>query len=107
MMTTLEKIKRLEQYLAGDNTSFDPVLDMTIEKLMQRELKRLLDLKTRLNDQIIEFERKYSLTSIQFYPKYERGELGDDLDFMEWAATLDMITNLNQQVALLEIEPVQ
>ncbi len=106
-MTTLEKIKRLEQYLAGDSTLFDPVLDMTIEKLIRRELNRLLDLKRRLNDQIGKFEHQYSLKSIQFYPKYERGELGDDLDFMEWAATLEMITNLNQQVALLEIEPVQ
>jgi hypothetical protein len=107
MMTTLEKIKRLEQYLAVDHTSFDPVLDMTIEKLMRRELKRVLDLKARLSEQIAEFENRYSLRSVQFYPKYERGELGDDLDFMEWAATLEMVANLNQQVTLLEIEPVQ
>lgn len=105
MMTTLEKVKRLEQYLAADTVAIDPVLDMTIEKLMQRELNRLLTVKARLSEQIAQFEDRYSLRSVQFYPKYEHGELGDEIDFIEWAATLDMIANLNQQAALLEIAP--
>ena len=107
MMTTLEKIKRLEQYVGVDHVDIDPVLDMTLEKLIKRELNRLLTLKSRLLEQVSDFEHKYSLTSEQFYLRYEQGELGDDIDFMEWAATLEMIVNLEQQADLLIKEPVQ
>ncbi len=60
-MTTLEKIKRLEQYIGVDNLAVDPVLDMTLEKLIRRELNRLLVLKSRLAGQVSNFENKYSL----------------------------------------------
>ncbi|MCX6046179.1 MAG: hypothetical protein NT075_13795 [Chloroflexi bacterium] len=107
MMTTLEKIKRLERYVGVDNSAIDPVLDMTLEKLIRRELNRLLTLKSRLVEQVSGFENKYSLTSEQFYLRYEQGEMGDDIDFIEWSATLEMIATLEQQADLLVKEPVQ
>jgi hypothetical protein len=48
MMTTLEKVKRLEQYIIFNNSTVDPVLDMSIKKLLVREYTRMNELKTRL-----------------------------------------------------------
>lgn len=104
MVTTLEKVRRLEQYLAADSSTVDPVLDIAINKLLAREYARLLELKTRLADQCRQFEENYSLKSEDFYAQYENGEMGDELDFVEWAATVEMLANVEKRLALLEIE---
>jgi hypothetical protein len=101
-MTTLEKVKRLEQYLSTETTSVDPLLDLALDKLMQREAKRLGMLAARLTEQLVAFERTYALRSRQFYDRYQRGEMGDEMDFIEWAATVEMAERLQQRLYLLE-----
>jgi hypothetical protein len=39
------------------------------------------ELSTRLRD----YENKYSYSTIEFYRRFENGELGDDDDLMMWA----------------------
>ncbi len=104
MTATLEKVRRLEQYLAVDSSTVDPVLDTTINKLLAREHSRVLKLKTRLLDQCAQFEKQYSLESAEFYRRYENGEMGDEMDFIEWAATVEMLENVKTRLALLEVE---
>jgi hypothetical protein len=105
MVTTLEKVRRLEQYLAVDNSTVDPVMDTTIDKLLIRERDRILELKERLLRQCKQFEEDYSLDSTEFYTRYEEGKMGDDVDFVEWAATIDMLVNIDKRLALLEVQP--
>ncbi len=95
MMTTLEKVKRLEQYLLFSNLTVDPVLDMSINKLLVRESTRINELKTRLLNQVMMFEQTYSMVSSEFYRRYEKGEMGDEMDFVEWASTVEMLTNVD------------
>lgn len=100
-MTTLEKVRRLEQYIAVDQSAVNPVLEMTINKLLTRETERVLDLKRRLMQQLREFEENYGLKSAVFYTRYEKGEMGDEIDFMEWSATVEMLANSDHRLALL------
>jgi len=100
-MTTLEKVRRLEQYIAVDQSAVNPVLEMTINKLLTRETERVLDLKRRLMQQLREFEENYGLKSAVFYTRYENGEMGDEIDFMEWSATVEMLANSDRRLALL------
>ncbi|MDM8564285.1 hypothetical protein QUF74_01375 [Candidatus Halobeggiatoa sp. HSG11] len=93
MITTIEKVKRLEQYLVMNSSIIDPVLDKSIDKLLERESNRILELKANLVSQLSEFEKIYSMTNSNFYQSYESGEMGDDMDFMEWAATIEMLTS--------------
>ncbi|MBI4639198.1 MAG: hypothetical protein HY731_00785 [Candidatus Tectomicrobia bacterium] len=102
---TLEKIKRLERYLAIEGSTVDPVLDLAIDKLLAREISRMQELKARLSAQLATFEERYALTSADFYPRYEHSEMGDDMDFIEWAATVDMLGNVEKRLALLERVP--
>ena len=103
-MTTLEKIKRLEEYLSMGSSTVDPVIDIALDKLLKREITRMSELKTRLTDQLKEFEKKYSLSSPEFYARYESGQMGDEMDFVEWAATVEMLTNVEKQMDLLPKE---
>jgi hypothetical protein len=45
----------------------------------------------------MDFERRYGWTSEEFYPRFERGELGDDMDLIEWSATIEMIRDLQSE----------
>jgi hypothetical protein len=40
---------------------------------------------TELSERLREYERKYGYSTIEFYRRYENGELGDDDDLMMWA----------------------
>ena len=102
MLTILEKVRRLEQYVATDSSVVDPVLDMTIDKLLARETERMHKLQARLTNQLAEFEKQYGLESRDFYARYEAGEMGDVMDFVEWSATVEMLTNAEKRIGLLE-----
>lgn len=103
MSTTLEKVRRLEQYIAGEESAaIDPLLDMTVEKLLKREIFRMQELKLRLTEQLQKFEQQYGLQSVDFYQQYERGQLGDLTDFVEWSATVEMLANTEDRLGLLQ-----
>ena len=102
MISTLEKVRQLEKYLAINNSAIDPVFEATINKLLTREYDRMIELRTRLSNELSEFEERYVLQSDDFYQRYEAGELGDDMDFIEWAATVEMLTNVKGRLELLE-----
>ena len=59
MITTLEKVKRLEQYIAADGSAVDPVIHMAIDKLMEREIRRLLKLKARACETSLRSSREH------------------------------------------------
>ena len=102
-MTILEKVKLLEKYIAVDVSAIDPVMELAIEKLLKREASRLDELKQRLLKQKTEFEKRYGLDSEEFYRRYEKGMMGDDMDYVEWSATVDMIAGIEKRVSLLQL----
>jgi len=104
MMTILEKIKLLERYVAVDVAAVDPVVELAIEKLLKREASRIDELKQRLLRQKIAFEEKYGLNSEEFCRRYEKGEMGDDMDYVEWSATVNMLSGIEKRLSLLQQE---
>jgi hypothetical protein len=105
MSAALSKIRKLEEYvsLTGESAQ-DKVWEQTLDKLLAREVTRLTEQKTRLQTQLAEFEQQYDLASDEFYPRFERGELGDATDFVEWSATYEMLQNLEDRLAVLSSE---
>ncbi len=102
MTAVLEKVRRLERYVQVTNGQVDEVLESTLDKLLGRERQRLDGQLVRLKSQAMDFERRYGWTSEEFYPRFERGELGDDMDLIEWSATIEMIRNLQSQIDSLD-----
>ncbi len=102
MSSTLEKLKCLEAYVATDSTVADSVLDKALTKLLAREQTRMGRLIQRLQQQLKQFEQTYHLLSQEFYARYNRGEMDDDMDFIEWAATLEMLANAEKRMTLLD-----
>lgn len=101
-MTVLEKVKLLEEYIAANAASVDPAIEMTIEKLLRREASRMNQLRQRLLKQTNEFEEKYGLNSEEFCKRYGEGIMGDDVDYVEWSATIDMLSGIEKRLSLLQ-----
>jgi hypothetical protein len=34
---------------------------------------------------LVAYEQRYQMSSADFYARYQRGEIGDSIDFVEWA----------------------
>ena len=103
-MTILEKVKLLERYISVDDSAVDPVIELAIEKLLKREASRIDELKQRLSKQKTEFEEKYGLNSEEFCRRYEKGQMGDDMDYLEWSATVDMLAGIEERLSLSQYE---
>jgi len=102
MSAVLSKLKQLEEYvtLTGE-TSRDPVLELALGKLVSREAAHLKRQEARLQAQLEAFEQQYAMATDAFYTRFERGELGDGMDLIEWAATYEMVQNLERQLVAL------
>lgn len=96
------KIRCLENYVAINNSGVDSVVEVTINKLLAREYVRMSEVKSRLIRDITEFGEQYHLDSEDFYRRYEAGDAGNTMDFVEWAATMEMLAGVRQQIALLK-----
>lgn len=100
-MTVLEKIKILERYVSVDPSMIDSVMEMAIDKLLKREATRMGDMHLRINDQIAAFETKHKMSSEEFRRRYDQGTIGDDMDFIEWAATIDMREKIQHHMSMI------
>ncbi len=47
-----------------------------------------------LEEDLCRFEKKYAMASAEFFTKFQKGCLGDEMDFIEWAALYQMHRNL-------------
>jgi len=103
-MTTLEKIQRLERYLANFVPENEPAIDTAIDKLLNREELRLQQLLETLRAQITGFEAQCGMSSDTFIRRFNNGELGDDMDYQEWSATLEMLANAERHLRHLRME---
>lgn len=43
-------------------------------------------------------EQRYNMASADFYVRYERGELGDSADFVEWAGDYQHYLQLKEEL---------
>ncbi|MBI4770863.1 MAG: hypothetical protein HY784_10760 [Chloroflexi bacterium] len=60
-------------------------------------LDELLELSAELRD----LERAHRMTSPEFFGKYQRGEMGDDEDVIEWAGLYETFLELRRRLELV------
>lgn len=100
-LSTLDKIKRLEKYIAVQEIT-DTVFDLALDKLLNREVMRLKQMQEELNGELADFEQSYGIESEAFYRQFEAGKMGDATDFIEWSSTVEMVNNIEQRLGLLQ-----
>ena len=72
---------------------------------LKQELQKALQNASPLDDfiQIIKdlthLEDQYQLESSQFYERFQRGEIGDEVDFIRWANKYEIYEEIKAEMA--------
>lgn len=57
-----------------------------------------LDALTSLLRSLMQHEQRHNMASADFYARYERGELGDSTEFVEWAGDYQHYLQLKEEL---------
>ncbi len=98
-MTTAEKLRTLAQL--HQRGQFTELMDRTLDKLFSYEADISRQQLAQLQSDLAEFEARYGMTSEEFYARFQAGELGDDMDYVEWASLVQMARNLRERLSVL------
>jgi hypothetical protein len=100
MSKTLARVKNLDHFIQKHGE--DALIAETITKMLEYKIQQYQKEITRLNREIVKFERAHGMDSADFYKKYLEGHLGDDLDFVEWSSLYQMRQRLLDKKVELE-----
>jgi hypothetical protein len=100
MNVSNDRVRILEKLYAQGQTS--DVVDLALEKLFAYELGETRQKLALLEQDLTEFEGRYELSSDAFFNRFQAGEMGDAMDFVEWASLFQMTQRLRERIALLE-----
>jgi hypothetical protein len=53
-----------------------------------------------VTDELAQYERRFGMSTVLFYPRYLRGEMGDEEDVMAWAMTYRLYAGLTENTDL-------
>ncbi len=105
-MTTIEKAEKLVYYLRLHRREADTVIDNVLDKLLDRERQVLRKQRDELSSELDQFEQQYALSSTEFYEKFEHGEMGDEIDFVDWAGAWGVYQTVLKSLAAIQTEPI-
>ena len=92
----LDRLKQL--YTAGFHDAF---LDSALRKVIERQIARDETDLRRVNEMLAQFERRYELTSDEFWRRFQAGEMSDTADFMEWNVFCKMQQRITSRLRIL------
>ncbi len=102
------------QYLGNDEESMTTLtihstnrsIKQTASKLIKNALQREQELlkmgleKTLKN--LSKFEKKYNMSSKQFFKDYQNGRIDDRNDYVDWAGECQIYESLNAQMKVIK-----
>jgi len=66
-------------------------LESAIRSAINKEIM-MLEAGIEISEQaLMDFEKRYKMASEYFFEKMEKGEIGDSLDFIEWAGEYELL----------------
>ncbi len=72
-----------------------------LEKVLAYEADQCQAQITQLQSDLAEFEKRYGMSSAEFYQRYQSGQTDDRMDYVEWASLFQMLSSLKQRLQLL------
>ena len=67
-----------------------------IRMAVENELKMLRAGIARTSSKLRDLEKKYKMNSQEFYDKFNRGELGDNMEYVRWAGEYETLQQLER-----------
>ncbi len=85
-----------------DAYSDEAQLDLILRKLLDFTLEQYRLRLERYERALREFEVRHGIDSATFYARFEAGEMGDAMDFFEWAGLYELRQDLVGKIRRLE-----
>ena len=100
---TLDKLESLERlYRQGFHSE---VVDRVLDKLLATEIERAWMERRDLEARLADYEKRYRMSSEEFYRRFRAGELGDEMDFVEWSVFYEMCQVILERLNVLGATP--
>ena len=96
-MDTRHKLEVLKEACA-DEAELDQVVGKLLDLTLGQHRRRL----ERYERDLGAFEVQYGMDSATFYRRFEAGELGDAMDFFEWAGLYELRQDLLEKIRRVE-----
>jgi hypothetical protein len=96
-MSVEHKLELLRD-MYSDGSDLDQILAKLLDAAQSQTRLRL----RRYEHDLGEFERRYGMETAAFYPRFQAGELGDAMDFFEWAGLYELYRNAQDKIRRLE-----
>ena len=96
-MDTLHKLDVLRD-IYPEEAELDQILGKLLEVTLGKYRLRL----QRYDRDLREFEERYGMDSPIFYERFEAGDLGDAMDFFEWAGVYELRQDTGKKIRQLE-----
>ncbi len=97
---TLDKLRGLASLY--DQGYRSETVDLVIDKLLTAEVDRARSELRDLESRMAAYESLHAMPSDTFYRRFCAGELGDDIDFVEWSVYYEMRRTLLERLRVLE-----
>ena len=96
---TAQRLQMLAQiYQKGQASA---LMERTLDKLLAHEADVCRTQLSQLQADLAEFEQRYSLSSAEFYRRFQAGQTDDRMDYVEWASLVQMAQRLQERLRLL------
>ena len=77
-------------------------MDLLLGKLLEITLSDYRHRLERYQKDLEEFEQRFAMKSPVFYKNFEAGELGDKMDYFEWAGLYKLCQDAQEKIRRLE-----
>jgi hypothetical protein len=84
--------------VSSDEADFDRILGKLLDTVLSQHRLRV----KRYESDLREFETRYGMESAAFYERFERGEMGDAMDYFEWAGLYELYQKAQDKIRQLE-----
>lgn len=64
--------------------------DLLFDKFIEYHINRIKREISRMQFDLEKYEKKYNMKTDEFYLRFEKGELGDENDYMLWAGIYEL-----------------
>ena len=73
-----------------------------VKNALEREKKVISSSIEISQKKLKDFEKRYQLSTSDFFAKYQKGEMGDGADIIDWAGEYKMLLKLEDDLKKLE-----
>ncbi|MBO1352239.1 MAG: hypothetical protein EBE86_034975 [Hormoscilla sp. GUM202] len=102
-MATKDRIREQLTILTAlcESGNSSEILERSLDKIIAHELAVSQQQATELAEDLQQFEAQHQMSSSDFARRFQAGELGDDVDFVEWNAFYKMWCSVQKRLKIL------